>query len=161
MLSRIFTQTFVRTSEQHSVLPSKILSNVRVGRMAPETTKDTIAKELQAELQEKGLAQVGKTLNQEKIILKELQEQQKESLQRIKELCVTPAQRRSAEGYNINGLFWHQKQQELKQIDTKEALQNREETIDWLKTRQDLYTVLKETHNTTPESFTENFSFNW
>ncbi|WP_454781599.1 hypothetical protein [Legionella sp. WA2022007384] len=160
MLSRMFTQAFTKTGERYAVSSNKILPSVRVGRMAPETTRETIAQELQAELEEKGLVQLGKTLKEEQIILQELQASQEESLQRIKELCVTPAKKRAAEGYSINGLFWQQKQQDMTQIATKETLQIREENIDWLKTRQDLYAVLKERHNKTQES-SDNYAFNW
>lgn len=39
----------------------------------------------------------------------------------------------------------------MNQIATKEVLQIREETIDWLKARQELYAALKQGHNKTPE----------
>jgi hypothetical protein len=48
-------------------------------------------------------------------------------------------------------LFWSLKQKEMNQIATKEVLQIREETIDWLKARQELYAALKQGYNKTPE----------
>ncbi|MCE0721984.1 hypothetical protein [Legionella resiliens] len=125
--------------------------------MPPETTIDTIAQEFQTELKEKGLVKLVKTLEEEQKILLDLQAKQKDNLNRIKETCVNPTQKRLAQGYSIIGLFWNLKQKEMNQIATKEVLQIREETIDWLKARQDLYAALKQGPNGNPRS-DKNFS---
>ncbi|HHF7367725.1 TPA: hypothetical protein ACPSKY_002866 [Legionella bozemanae] len=151
MYSRIFAQTGAGSVRRFFVSSAKNIPNIRLGRMAPETTIDTIEQELHTELNEKGLIKLGKTLEEEQKILQDLQAKQKDSLNQIKEACVTPAQKRLAQGYSINGLFWSLKQKEMNQIATKEVLQIREETIDWLKARQELYAALKQGHNKTPE----------
>ncbi|AWN72951.1 hypothetical protein LEAN103870_04115 [Legionella anisa] len=143
MYSRIFAQTGSGSVGKFFGLYGKSMSTLRLGRMAPETTIDIIEQELHAELKEKGLVKLGKTLEEEQKILLDLQAKQKDNLNRIKEACVNPTQKRLAQGYSINGLFWSLKQKEMNQIATKEAMQTREETIDWLKARQDLYAALK------------------
>ncbi|KTD42894.1 hypothetical protein [Legionella parisiensis] len=158
MYSRIFAQTGVCPVGRFFGSSSKNISTVFLGRMAPETTIDTIEHELHAELNKKGLIQLGKILEDEKKILQDLQAKQKDCLDRIKESCVTPAQKRLAQGYSINGLFWSLKQKEMNQIATKEVLQIREETIDWLKARQDLYALLKQGYKEASESSDKNCS---
>ncbi|KTC91406.1 hypothetical protein OQJ18_12795 [Fluoribacter dumoffii] len=140
----MFARMMMRPSSSRFFSSStRDISLMRIGRMAPETTIDILAQELKAELKEKGIAQLQKNLEEEKKILKELQATHKESLERIKEICVTPAQDRFAQGYSIGGLFWEQKQKEMKRVATKELLEIREETIDWLKNRQELYNQFK------------------
>ncbi|KTD72484.1 hypothetical protein [Legionella tucsonensis] len=157
MYSRIFAQAGFGALRKFFVSSGKNSFTVRLGRMAPETTSDTIEQELYKELKEKGLVKLDKILGEEQKILQELQAKQKDSLNRIKEACVSPAQKRFAQGYRINGLFWNLKQKEMNQIATKKELQIRDETIDWLKARQDLYAVLKNSHDKTPENSDKNY----
>lgn len=65
MYSRIFAQTGAGSVKRFFVSSAKNIPNIRLGRMAPETTIDTIEQELHTELNEKGLIKLGKTLEEE------------------------------------------------------------------------------------------------
>ncbi|WP_051635581.1 hypothetical protein [Legionella wadsworthii] len=111
--------------------------------MAPETTVDVVEQEFKNEMNEKGLVKLRETLEEEYKILQDLQSKQTECLNKITELCVKPVQKQIIEGKNMPGSFWNNKQKVMNQIGSKDDLQSREETIDWLKTRQTLYSAIQ------------------
>lgn len=145
MYTRFFMHPRIGTGKFfYSNLPHH--RNIRLGRMAPETTVDVVEQEFKNELQEIGLVKLRETLEEEYKVLQDLQSKQTECLNKIAKICVTPVQKQIIQGKNIHGSFWNNMQKEMNQIETKDQLQIREEMIDWLKTRQTLYSAMQKHH---------------
>lgn len=78
-------------------------------------------------------------MKEEQKILQYLQMRQKEYLNQVTERCVTPILKRIVQENDIDSSDWRQKQIEMRRIVSKELLQKNEESIDWLRTRQELF----------------------
>lgn len=134
---RLLMQRISRfTGEQQHFFSGRKLPDVRIERMAPSITSETIRHELETEIQENGIEKLQQTLKKEQVALQQLQTMRQEYLDRIKEACISPLQKRITDGYNIAGIFWNKQQEKLNQIVPKEQFNANEEAIDWLKTRQ-------------------------
>ena len=143
MFGRLLMQTKFR-------FVPRALPHVPIGRMSANTTDETIQQELKTQLEENGIDKVKQTIEEEQIVLQQLQANREKYLERVKNECVAPAVERFSSGYNIGGLFWSTKQEQLNQIISKEQFYIDEEMIDWLSTRQKAFKGLSNFFHDSP-----------
>jgi hypothetical protein len=127
------------------------LPKVFVGRMNAEMTHGAIKKELESEAMQHGLRNLGITIEQEQVALKKLLLEKREVEQKIQAVCITPLLNQFEKGYGIKGLTWQLNQERLRTIITPEALLEREEQIDWLRTRHTLFRSMEKTIEVDPK----------
>ncbi|KTD76533.1 hypothetical protein [Legionella waltersii] len=118
---------------------SKDLPKVFIGRMPADMTHAAIKTELEFEVKQHGLRNLGKTIEQEQVALKKLLLEKQEAEQKVQEVCLNPLLKRFEQGYDIKGLTWQLNQERLHKILPTEELMEREEKIDWIRTRYALF----------------------
>ncbi|KTD52964.1 hypothetical protein [Legionella quateirensis] len=114
-------------------------SNVRVGRMAAETTEDIIRKEFENELKKEGWHSIRERIQVEELVLDELTNEKHQLQQAVERSCLTPAIERARQGYSVRGVFWEEMQKNRKHVAPSETLKVLDEQIDWLNTRQKIF----------------------
>ncbi|AMP88245.1 hypothetical protein [Legionella pneumophila] len=120
------------------------LSKMVLGRMPAQTTFESVKREFEQELRRVGLKRFQESIHAEKLILEQLLRQREEMTKKIDENCLRPALRRSANGYDVRGLYWNKIQEDLVKIQSKKERVELDEKIDWLFARR---RFLKERNN--------------
>lgn len=113
--------------------------NVRIGRMAAETTEDIVRKEFVDEVKKEGWHSIRDRIHLEESLLEELTIEKRQLQQVVDTRCLTPAISRARQGFAVRGMFWEDTQKKLKQIAPSETLKILDEQIDWLHTRQKIF----------------------
>ncbi len=124
--------------------PALDLSRMALGRMPAETTYESIKNDFEQELHRVGLKQFQENIHAEQLILEQLLKQREEITKKIDEKCLRPALQRSANGYDVKGLYWGKIQEDLSKIQSKKERVEMDEMIDWLCARR---RFLKERNN--------------
>lgn len=132
-----FKNTSIPPTPQETPIPQ-----ITIGRMSAGMSTEAILNELKKELKKEGVEQLSKKIEIEKTFLDELTSQKQKIEKEIEKNCINPALDRAAKGYNVTGVFWAETQKKLHKIITPEELIKREEEIDWLVTRSQLFDKL-------------------
>lgn len=120
------------------------LSKMVLGRMPAEVTFESVKREFEQELRRVGLKRFQENIHAEQLILEQLLKQREEMTKKIDEKCLRPALQRSANGYDVTGLYWSRIQGDLAKIQSKKERVELDERIDWLCARR---RFLKERNN--------------
>ena len=113
--------------------------DVRVGRMAAETTEDIVRKEFVDEVKKEGWHNIIDRIQVEESVLEELTIEKRHLQQAMEKSCLNPAIARARQGFAVKGMFWENTQRNLNHVVPSETLKILDEQIDWLHTRQKIF----------------------
>lgn len=112
---------------------------IKIGRMTAETSRETIKKELEGEIKKEGLRKTRQKINHEEFVLEQLIRSRTETNRLIQQECLDTLMERARQGYAVRGYTWEINQQRLHAIIPPDKAMEREEQIDWLKTRNSIF----------------------